>query len=749
MAVHAFAESPKAKNVIEGPVERIIVDAPDGSSRSEMYVHDRNSKQRFRVQFQEGLTGPQCLESARALGVRSDREFVAEKVELMAAAADLCVATGEQRVAILLVTFPGVRAPGISATAVYDAVFAASGRSVNTFWREASFNRAWATGNVFGWYTLDNSYSCSDRMAIRDAAIRAADQDVDFRAYNRIVIVMPDAGCGWAGMATLGCAAASSAGDGDFTAGTAWVVTQYMNSSDQITQLIAHELGHTLGFNHARTRSFGSEVIGDINVTGDVGEYGDPFSNMGLWNYGLYAAPQRAIAGWIAPDVDYKVVTANGAYSISPHETAGGLKALKIQRGTSSNTWLWVEYRQPIGIFDSALGSGAFGGALIHYEDGWTGVASDLIDFTPTTSFSDPTLQAGRSWTDVYSGLTIGVQSASTTGLTLNVSYGPAPGCVTADPGITISPADQTIGAGQKAAYTVTVTNRDSSSCAAGTFSLSATGAAGSTVSWSTPSLTINPGASASATLTEAAPPDTTPGTYWLSATAFKSFKMATASATLTIGSAPVCTVVNPTVSVSPMAQSGTAGTPLVFSVVLTNNDSLSCAASSFTLAATVPTGWFGTWSASSVSLNPGQSASVNIRVTSPINAVADTYPVGVQIARPNWLQTTYVTYTVVAPTPLTVGLTVLPTGSKNTSYVLNASVLQGSAPGAGTTLLFTVTGPSGTTASKSVLSDASGRASWSYRPGVKDPKGTYTAVVKATLNGQSGVSPVVQFTVN
>ena len=61
----------------------------------------------------------------------------------------------------------------------------------------------------------------------------------------------------------------------------------------------------------------------------------------------------------------------------SPTETAlGGLKAIRVQRGTGNNAWVWLEYRQPDGLYDSNLNlsqgnaskANADGGAMIHYR---------------------------------------------------------------------------------------------------------------------------------------------------------------------------------------------------------------------------------------------------------------------------------------------------------------------------------------------------------------------------------------------
>src|SRR5207244_5815032 len=121
----------------------------------------------------------------------------------------------------------------------------------------------------------------------------------------------------------------------------------------------------------------------------------DLFSSMGSSNFGHYAAPHKAKLGWITSDM--QTVTENGSFACQPTEVTGALHTLKLRRGTETNSWLWLEYRAPVGLFDSTLLSQGFGGGLIHYEDSYTGSRTHLLDFTPQTdTWSDPVLIAGQ-----------------------------------------------------------------------------------------------------------------------------------------------------------------------------------------------------------------------------------------------------------------------------------------------------------------------------------------------------------------
>src|SRR5262249_26113181 len=128
------------------------------------------------------------------------------------------------------------------------------------------------------------------------------------------------------------------------------------------------------------SRAFGTEPLGPLNTAGTVTEYGDGFSAMSNGGIGHYTAPQKAeILHWLP---NYQVVQSGGAYTIQPFETpTAAPQALKVQRGTGNNAFLWIEYRQPLGNYDNSYvydpkvfgwGNQIFSGALIHYADGFT-----------------------------------------------------------------------------------------------------------------------------------------------------------------------------------------------------------------------------------------------------------------------------------------------------------------------------------------------------------------------------------------
>lgn len=243
---------------------------------------------------------------------------------------------------------------------------------------------------------------------------------------------------------------------------------------------------------------------------------------MGSWSFGQYDTPQKAeLLNWLASGTHYQTVQTAGTYSLQPMETSPArLQALKIQRGTGNNAWLWVEYRQPVGNYGSTLPSEVFSGALIHYEDSLTGIHTHLLDFTAGDgNWTNVALAPGQTWQDPYTNVSLTVQSATASALTLNVSYGTAP-CTHASPTVTLSPVNPTVYLGASAIYTVSIRNNDAPGCSTGTFTLASGQPAGWPFAFSESTITVSPGQSLSATLTETVTATTTPRTYPVSVTA-------------------------------------------------------------------------------------------------------------------------------------------------------------------------------------------------------------------------------------
>jgi len=552
----------------EGELEYTIEDSADLKSHRAVYRLHRAGEV-LDVEF--AGAEPPGLTSGRKLGlsgVRSGRKMVATEVELMDAAQDgvattssttaTCGSTGPQNVVTVLVNLPSYKlASGMTQDFVRGVLLgnayagtaqATPDRSVTDFWQQNSDGKTWidpAYTQVVGPIELNSDFnkdssgnSYCDYSGLGDAAIRAADGQVDFRNFTRVLFVVPNNGaCSWAGVANVGCRTVTSPGDGSVTASMAWNKGSSMSTRASGVQLTTHEMGHNLGLSHASSRDFGAEALGAVGAAGTLSEYGDPTSTMGSWNFGFYASSHAANQlRWLGLGSNYQAVESGGTYTLQNYEgRPAGLKALKVRRGTGNEAWLWIESRQNTGLYSSALSSSLFTGALIHYQDSTTGGRSHVLDFTPgTTSFGDAALQLGQTWTDPYSNVSVTVTGVTPSALTVAVNYGAVP-CVAAAPTVTASPTGTATEYGSSAQFNVSVKNNDSGSCASQTVTLGATAPTAWSKTLGTSTLTLAPGQTATTTLTLGVPAPYALGTYEIAASAANRSGSATARQNVTV----------------------------------------------------------------------------------------------------------------------------------------------------------------------------------------------------------------------
>ncbi len=135
---------------------------------------------------------------------------------------------------------------------------------------------------------------------------------------------------------------------------------------------------------------------------------------------------------------------------------------------------------------------------------------------------------------------------------------------------------------------------------------------------------------------------------------------------------APVCVRANPVLSLSPVAQSGVAGSALTYNLAVSNRDSAECMASTFNLSSMAASGLAVSLAATAVTINPGQSSTVKATVTSAANLAAGNYMFSlgaVNAAVTNYTGSVNGTYTV-----MTAADTLAPTAPANVVYVQEKS---------------------------------------------------------------------------
>jgi M6 family metalloprotease-like protein len=404
----------------------------------------RTSGETLDLQGAEG-TGLRSGQLVEVTGRLSGRRLLASHLTASSdteTATGACTATGEQKAVIILASFPSKELLSSVTPALVGASFFGTGRTLDTFLRESSFGQTWVTGDVLGPYVLDADYF-DQPLAVRDAALRAAAPFTDLTQYNRIFVVAPQGQTGMdsGGMALLGCGQISSP-QGNLNASSIWMGAESMVGQNEIVDIASHELGHGFGLEHARYADYSGEPLGPAGQApapwDSIHEYGDSFSSMGRGS-AQWAAPHKSLLGWLQTGSNIETVSANGNFTLSPYEQQGNGQVLLVSRDASGTDWLWLEYRQPQGTFDSTLPTAAFAGVLVHYADPALTATlpsvdpatyTNLIDFHPSGVYAnDPALHVGETWSDPYGSLTLQVNSATAAGLNVSVSYSPASTC--------------------------------------------------------------------------------------------------------------------------------------------------------------------------------------------------------------------------------------------------------------------------------------------------------------------------------
>jgi hypothetical protein len=246
-------------------------------------------------------------------------------------------------------------------------------------------------------------------------------------------------------------------------------------------------------------------------------EYGDTVDIMGS-SAGHFNAFQKERLGWLGYGASPPITTVQsaGTYTLDPYAAPanGNPKALKILK--SSGTWYYVEFRRPVG-FDAFVSSypGVTNGVVIHTGSDSGANSSHLLDMTPaTSSWWDPALAVGKSFTDRDSGVTITTLWANSANAGVAVSFGSSEpvSCVRANPTMTVTP-NQNPGApaGTAVNYTVTVKNNDGDGCSPASFTPQVAVPSGWNAATRLTGVWLSPGATTS-TIVQVTSPASAPG---------------------------------------------------------------------------------------------------------------------------------------------------------------------------------------------------------------------------------------------
>ncbi|MFA4873598.1 MAG: hypothetical protein WC659_06775 [Patescibacteria group bacterium] len=285
---------------------------------------------------------------------------------------------------------------------IQDLVF----NKLNKYLTENSYGKMWISGKIAGPYTIAGGI-CSipeygqQVKEIMQRAVSAADNDIDFRNYDRLIIIHNSLNCSLThegGFYTL------STQEGNITLPVVRIVAQMGEFT------LYHETGHTLGSKIGHISSLSCKDNNtDYSLLSNSCEkrqlFEDPYDVMGFASHIVhYSAINKEIASWL----DKKdIITANeGVYSLTPLESSTtGIKAIKVPMPNMA--WeIFLEYRTP----ESSDSGNPPAGVVAHArEGGMPWIEYFLTDFSKSESI----LEIGRNYIIADSGIGIKVEKVT------------------------------------------------------------------------------------------------------------------------------------------------------------------------------------------------------------------------------------------------------------------------------------------------------------------------------------------------
>ena len=215
-------------------------------------------------------------------------------------------------------------------------------------------------------------------------------------------------------------------------------------------------------------------------------------------------------------------------------------------------------------------------------------------------------------------------------------------------------------------------------------------------------------------------------------------------------GSPASCTRAAPTVTVSPSSQTVAPGTTTQFAMSVKNNNSSSCTASAFSVAATVPSGWATSVAGGTLSsLAPGATTNATLSVTVPASA-SGSYPFQVTATEPSGgsVGAANASITAASSAPPITSLSVTVSAAVSGRQLsTNTSVQSDGTPMPGAKVIVTLKPPTGANVTLSGVTAANGVVVLNYMVKPKEPNGTWqvqSAVTSGSVSGGASTSVVV-----
>ncbi|MBL4684739.1 MAG: hypothetical protein JKY37_09140, partial [Nannocystaceae bacterium] len=273
-------------------------------------------------------------------------------------------------------------------------------KSTHVYYGENSYGKENVIGEVFGPYQIPDPGGCSTGFIANAAQLAMIDKGHDPDDYTQYMYAFPFiGGCGFGGLASVG-SPLNPAQDSWYNGGLGCVVRN-------------QEIGHNYGMGHSHAYECNDGMGNSVPLSDDCDhiEYGHPYDPMG-GGCGHMNTVQKTFMGWLE---GCNVVTApaDGTFNLLPTELpCNGTQSLKIP--ASDGRYYYLEYRQPLGRFDSVPG------VLLHIAPGQFGAgpANYILDIGNNGFMSE-----GDSFTDPEGTVSFTILEEHETHAVIQVTY--------------------------------------------------------------------------------------------------------------------------------------------------------------------------------------------------------------------------------------------------------------------------------------------------------------------------------------